>query len=308
MPKLHIIIFCLNRPILCENLLQSILNNFDGNISITLLFGATDEQYEKGFELLFSRFPDSRISYIRKFVGNYKTPYSLLLRPRNLYYYLRNPIYRETKKIFNFKSSLEKIIRESECDLLTFLTDDSFFFRKVNWNDEIANLVSQNSRQNSFSFRHGMNIRNLPNSLKKVNSFIKWNYMDTRNDGHWSYRFSIDGHIYDRRFLLPFIKRILYINPNTFEGVVCRFAERNHFLNTGFGFEHSVLAGAEINRVQNVSKNNNLGIDNNMLNLHYLKGYLIKLIVENEAKDFRPQIHQLTLINGATNHEISLLK
>lgn len=306
-PSLHIIVFCLNRPILCEHLLQSVNNNFEGDIALTVLYGATENQYERGFEILRKRFADPRITYVRKFQGNYRTPLYLLLRPRNLYYYLKYPYYRDTAKIFNFKSLLEKIIHESESDYLTFLTDDSFFFRKVSWNTSIPEFLSKDPKQHSFSLRHGLNIRNVPSDIHNTDQSISWNYANQGNDGHWSYRFSIDGHIYSRRFLLPFMKSILYINPNTFEGTVCRFSELKHVFEKGRSFSESVLAGVEINRVQTVSANNNLGIDNATLNQRYLEGYRLKLVVEPDARDFRPEIERLSLINPDTTEEVILL-
>ena len=231
----------------------------------------------------------------------------MLLRPRNLFYYLKYPFYRDNAKIFNFKVLLEKILHESESDHVTFLTDDSFFYRKLSWSEKIAHVIHEDSEQNSFSFRHGLNIRNVPLDCQLADELISWNYGGKGNDGHWSYRFSIDGHIYDRRFLLSFVKKILYINPNTFEAVVCRFAELKHVFNKGYSFRDSVLAGSEINRVQNVSPNNNLGIDNVMLNQHYLNGFRLNLVVDKDAKDFRPGIKRLTLFNQATGKEVILL-
>lgn len=308
MMELHLIIFCLNRPILCEHLLQSIYDNLDGDIILTILYGATNSDYENGFDILRKRFSNSRITYIRKFQGGYRTPRWLLLRPRNLFYYLKYPYYRDRGKIFNFKFLLEKILHESVSNYVTFLTDDSFFYRKVNWNKEIARVIHENSEQNSFSFRHGMNIRNVPLDCQIVDKLISWNYGGKGNDGHWSYRFSIDGHIYDRKFLLSFIKKILYINPNTFEAVVCRYAELQHVFNKGYSFRDSVLAGSEINRVQNVSPNNNLGIDNIMLNQQYLKGFRLNLVLDEDANVFRPDIKKLTLFNQATGKEVLLLQ
>ena len=45
------------------------------------------------------------VEFILKEKGKYKTPYKLLLRPRNLYYFFKYPKLRENSKIFNYKES-----------------------------------------------------------------------------------------------------------------------------------------------------------------------------------------------------------
>jgi hypothetical protein len=303
MLNLQIIIFCLNRPILCDNLLQSIEKEIhqSKNFNITVLYGATSLEYEIGFDLLQKKYLNKNVTFVKKVKGKYRTKLFLLLRPRNLYYYLKFPYYRDSKNIFNFKYLLEKILTNSNNDYITFLTDDSFFYNKVNLTSNISDLIKTNPKQNSYSLRHGLNIRNLPHDLLITNNYLFWNYNNKKNDGHWSYRFSIDGHIYDRIFLLNFIKNILYINPNTFEGVVCRYAELRNIFKNAYSFESSVLAGAEINRVQNVHPNNNLNIDNEMLNKYYINGYKLQIIYEENSKDFRPEIKHLFLTKDNEN-------
>src|SRR3989304_6177437 len=62
-------------------------------------------------------------------------------------------------------------------------------------------------------------------SIKELYDSTDEKFDELYNDSHWSYRFSIDGHIYNTKFILSFIKRILYVNPNSFEGVVCQYAK-----------------------------------------------------------------------------------
>jgi len=303
MLNLHIVIFCLNRPILCDNLLQSVEANLleRSKVKITVLYGATNTEYELGFEILQKKYQNKNVNFIKKVKGEYRIPLFLLLRPRNLYYFLKFPYYREFNNIFNFKYLLEKILFESNSEYVTFLTDDSFFYKKTNLNSSIGDIIQQNPEQNSFSLRHGLNIRNIPQDILITNKTLLWKFNTKTNDGHWSYRFSIDGHIYHRKILLSFIKNILYINPNTFEGVVCRYSEIKEIFKNGHSFINSVLAGAEINRVQNVHPNNNLNIDNEVLNKYYIKGYLLKINYEENSKDFRPKIEQLFLTNNIQN-------
>jgi len=306
---LQLIIFCLNRPILCENLLRSIekhVETLGETVTITVLYGATNEDYEEGFEILKERFRRLRVNYVRKTTGAYKTPYALLLHPRNAYYFSKYAYYRNTKQIFNFKELLEQIIAESKHDYVAFLTDDSFFRVPVAFDRRMFSLLRDSARQNSFSLRHGLNLANLPESMRCLETSISWDYSARENDGHWSYRFSIDGHIYDRLFLLKFIKNILYVNPNTFEGVVCRFAERKRVLRRGFGLRESALVGVELNRVQNVSANQNLGIDNLMLNSYYRRGFHLSLAIEDRVTRFHPRIVHLGLANATTGEQVTL--
>ena len=307
---LHSIVFCLNRAILCDHLVRSLEQHLAGSrndVTITLLHGATNEGYERGFSILRERFGD-RITFVRKHQGLWRTPLTLLLRPRNLYYFIKFPYYRDTSSIFNFKPLLEEVIAQSTSEYVTFLTDDSFFHRGANVAEALSCLAAQNPVHDSFSFRHGLNMGNPPAHMRQERDFIHWEFGSSESDEYWSYRFSIDGHIYRRSFLLPFIRRILYVNPNTFEGVVERFAELGGFLSRGHGFHESVLAGAEINRVQNVSANNNMGINNEMLNDHYLNGFRLKLVTEEPVTEFHPRIRRLSLRNEATGEEISLFE
>ncbi|OGU29004.1 MAG: hypothetical protein A2057_09560 [Ignavibacteria bacterium GWA2_35_9] len=309
MSMLLIAIFSLNRAILLEALLNSVTKNLlsdDGLVSIKVLYGSTDEKFEEGYHILKVKIKDNRIEFIRKELGKYQTDLSLLLRPRNFWYYLKYPFFRVTAKIYNFKELLEKMLKESNSSCVSFFTDDSLILEKIKITPEILSLVNADPEQNSFSLRHGLNIRNNPSSIKSYKGFYSWKFDELYNDSHWSYRFSIDGHIYNTKFILSFIKRILYVNPNSFEGVVCQYAKIKNKLSQGYCLSNSVLAGFEVNRVQTAFANNNLDIDNAMLNDFFLKGFQLNYIFDKEnVKDFRPKLINIQL--SSPSETINLL-
>ncbi|QWD76425.1 hypothetical protein ICV32_01765 [Polynucleobacter sp. MWH-UH24A] len=305
-PDLQIIIFCLNRPILCEHLLESINNYLKGNYKISIIYGSSNKEFEKGFQILQSKYRLYNIKFIKKNLGFYKTPWHLLFYPRNLFYYLIYPQFRNTRNIFNFKELLEKELSESSARNVCFLTDDSFFYREFEWNSKIGDIIEDNPSQNSYSFRHGLNIRGNDVSKKFDNMHLQWNYDLNYQNGHWAYRFSIDGHVYNRIFLLNFVKNKLYINPSTFEGIIERYAEVNSKLKFGFSSLNSILAGMELNRVQDISFNNSLDIDNDYLNECYLKNFKLKIHFDDKSKEFRPTLYKVILIDLNSQKEIIL--
>lgn len=294
--SLHFVIFSLNRAILCDHLLRSLAKHVSLNkIVITLIYGATDQDYERGFARLQQRHQSLGVKFVQKHRNGWKVPRRLLGRPFNLFYYLRFPHYRKGD-LFNFRPLLEDVVAQSPAEFVAFLTDDSFFIQDFRWSEAAAAALREAPSQCSLSLRLGSNISGDPRpELLSELPWIRWSYGTANTVAHWRYRFSIDGHVYDRRNLLALMRRTLYVNPNTFEGMMEKRARLERRLSVGFGLRHSVLAGAELNRVQDVSPNNNLGIDNKHLNELYLRHFELELEHLPEVTCFHPEIIKLSV-------------
>jgi hypothetical protein len=293
--------FSLNRAMQLEALLSSmdrwVTASSKPHMSIKVLYGYTDDKFGEGYRALIQRVPPGLgVEFIRKERGKYKTDISLLCRPWNLYRYIKYPFLRDIQSIFNFKELLEGILQSSNDECAAFLTDDSMFYRVVNIDVEILHVLQENPRQNSFSFRHGLNIEGGGPQGRKHGEFWEWSFYSEGNSDFWSYPFSIDGHVYSREFLLQFMRKVLYVNPNSLEGFLSTDARSNGLFSTGFCFDKSVLLSFPINMVQTIIPNDSLGIDVALLNERFLDGYSLEYRYSDNPAKFQQVPIELNLV------------
>lgn len=305
-----VIVFSLNRAMQLEALLRSAsdhLLNANQDVVITVLFGATSEDYAEGYAKLQHELSShGRIRFIEKHRGAYHLDQALLLRPRNLYRFLKYPYLRDTRVLFDYKERLESIIANSESEFISFLTDDSLFYRPFLLSDHVVDILRSSPSRRSFSLRHGLNIQNAPSGMTKTGDLYSWNMFAKDCDDFWSYNFSIDGHIYSRRAIMNLIKDILYVNPNSFEGFVWDAAHRKRLFGEAYCFRESVLLSFPINMVQTTVQNESLGIDNEMLNRHFLEGYRLRYVHDPSPTRFQQVPIRLEIVRG--DHVIDLVQ
>lgn len=302
------IVFSLNRAMQLEALLKSIsecLLKLNPDVKVKVLFGATSEEYSKAYQILQERFAGKSIQFVEKHRGQYTLDKKLLLRPRNLYRYLKYPYMRDHKKLFNFKELLEEIVATADSELVTFLTDDSLFYRSSSLSRDLVGLINEQPAQRSFSLRHGLNIQNPPVGLKVNERYCSWQMFQAECDAFWSYAFSIDGHLYSRSFVTDLIREILFVNPNSFEGFLWHSARTQKLFGEAYCFKESVLLSFPINMVQTTVQNESLGIDSAMLNDRFLQGYHLHYVHDTQPKQFQQVPIGLKLIKD--DHVINLV-
>jgi hypothetical protein len=292
---IHTIIFSFNRAIQLELLLKSI-NRFDSNrlLTVTVLYAFTDETFRAGYEKLKSKFPRFRWVPEEKHTEHFVFP-TFPLYWHNYYWWIRYAWSR--KKASNFRCQLIDIIAGSSMEQVMFLTDDSMFFDEVNVPSQIMEKIRTLPYEYSFSLRHGKNV-----SGGNVLSLMDLLYCKIYEPGlspEWAYPFSIDGHVYNKEFLLKAFKKVWFKNPNTLEGNIACYLKENRMVPVMYFNEKSALVGFELNRVQNVHQNHNLDINPAYLNLLYTNGYSMDIRFNETLNNlYRPEKFSVQVSNN----------
>ena len=273
-----LITISLDRAMQLESHLNSFYFNKKGNVDVEhyVLYGATNEKFEEGYKLLINKFRN--IKFIKKELGKYRTPFFYFLKyPRNLYWFLKFKWMRDIKKIYNFKELVENIIEKSKGEFIAFSTDDSYIYKEFLLDDDVESILGA-SDMNFFSFWHGSNLNDSPKDLISIkNKFYSWSLENKEYDRYWRNRFSLDLNIYNKKLLLKLLKKILYVNPNSLEGMVNFYATSKKYFNTGFCYYESPWVMFSLNQVQTNNKHvDTVVIDKNFLNDKFLEGYKLK--------------------------------
>ena len=230
------VVFSKNRACQLDLLLRSIEKNLPQFENIWVLYEATTPSFFAGYELLISRFP--KIHFIKQ---------------------------------INFQTDTFYLLNNIACKYVCFFVDDNVITRKCSiiGSDILNTCVFKDQNAACFSLRLGTNIKiqdiynNLPIEYPKDFSYyiiepykeqiLLWNWTTIRTFGDFGYPFSVDGHIYQKKDILPFLT-YEFDTPNAFEG---RFDKNKLTQNRMYCFANSVIVNNPINIVG--SSNNNAG-------------------------------------------------
>lgn len=295
------IIFSYNRSLQLEVLLKSILRHGKGLLSVSILYGHGNEDHKAAYFKLKGQYP--QFTWVQE--ASTKRSWVAPVFPlywHNYYWWLRYPYNRYVTS--KFRPQVLEIVANSSAEHVMFLTDDSMFFRDMEFPIPVKQELLGNPFQNSFSIRHGANLAG--GNYLSENGLIKWNVYQQHDQPEWSYPFSIDGHIYQKEIMQRILERVWFKNPNTMEGNVACYVNEQRLFSTIFSNYQSCLVGFELNRVQNVTANHHFDIDSNYLNSLFNKGYALQIDFDPaENKYFRPLTFQVSARKNG--HSISLL-
>lgn len=156
-----------------------------------------------------------------------------------------------------------------------------------------------------FSFRHGLNQADAPKaSLFRFENYMHYKVVKT-DSPHWTYKFSVDGHVYSRDFIQQLSNKIHYSNPNSFEAFVNTYCVKKDYFNNIYFNPANTLVGFELNRVQSFTENNNLNFSTEKLNRYFIDGFKLKYI-HNVVNDFRPVLNSLSFSKNSESFQIKL--
>lgn len=279
------IIFSLDRAIQLELLLKSIVDHDrEQFLDVAILFSYTSASHEESYQVLMDRYPQfqwvAEERFHRKKIGPLANTYW-----HNYYWWLRYKYSRNVSS--NFRKQLIGTMRSNKKDMVMFLTDDSMFYRDIKVPFYPIEQIRKKPKNCSFSLRHGTNIAG--GNFGTAGELLYWSRFDEHEHPEWSFPFSVDGHIYSKKFLLEVFSKVWFKNPNTLEGNIACYVRERELLQSLFANTESCLVGFELNRVQNISNNNNLNISNQYLNYLFNKGYRMKISFDGQAnRFFRP--------------------
>ena len=145
----------------------------------------------------------------------------------------------------NFEQDIKRHL-SADCPLTTFLVDDDVFFRPVIISiEQIHDIIYHTSRV--FSLRLGKQYKYLREF------FLYGHYMTIpRNENVKcaAYPLSLDGNIFDTKFISKLINQISFTNPNKLESRLQKFTPK---CSNIYSTPDQCLVGIPVNRVSNTS-------------------------------------------------------
>ena len=301
----QIIVFSFNRALQLDALLSSIQRHWSKTEhQLAVLYNTSNDEYQAGYDMLKQKYP--KCLFVKETVGKHRYPYREYLSFFNLTKLIKYKHCRWQKS--DFKRLLTEIVCQTTCKQIMFLTDDSLFIRDVEISNDILNWIEKKPEQNSFSLRLGYEV-NKP--LKKLpestNGCITWNYSDYKEYKNWGYPFSVDGHIYSKKFVKPLLRKIVFNNPSTLEAHLYDYSAKHHLLNHGKAYTAPSLLSYPINMVQTVADNESLSISTKELNDYFLNGYSLDYPIPELITAFQQYPNELSLHKGCKNVTIRTL-
>ncbi|MBO0934958.1 hypothetical protein J2I47_00220 [Fibrella sp. HMF5335] len=297
-----LLIFSCNRALQLQTLLHSLLTclTVEGGYSVHVLYAASDDVYELGYQQIGQQYAHVKFHRERQQrQWAWPKPFSYW---KNLYRYLSHASLQQTG---DFKALTEKIIAESRHEGVMFLTDDSLFTRPVQLDaNRMAQVINDPAGKHAYSLRHGLTLQPKPTDIQVGNAGkCQWQLQPGQPElGHWTWRFSVDGHLYSRRTLLPILRRLTYANPNSLEGFVQEYIANvrpDLFATLLFDAQPS-LVGFILNKVQTYNGNRSLDVSPAYLNEKLLAGYRLTYLYQQPATDFQPKLTGVALTHALT--------
>ncbi len=304
-----ILIFSCNRALQLQTLLNSLFTHLTVAVPYTVhvLYAATDADYVSGYERISISFP--MVQFHREATQRrwaWPLPFQYW---KNGLRFLRHKSLRRTS---DFKAFTEQILAQSPHEGVMFLTDDSLFIRPERIDAaRLAMVLANPASTYSLSLRHGLTLRPLPPDIQPAaEQQYAWKFRPGQPDlGHWTWRFSVDGHVYPRQTVLSVLRRLHYANPNSLEGFMNDFVRtvRPDLFSTLLFNEQPALVGFVLNKVQTFNANHSLDMSPAYLNQKLLVGYTLTYCYETPVTDFQPVLTAVELHQSATGHRETLL-
>lgn len=260
-------------------LIQSILKRFVAlEYRINVIYHTTGT-HSDGYNKLIEKYnSNDRVSFSKRkkqYLGlGDHLPF--LYNLKNFKRFIKNTILFNPKKD-NFKSLLENILKNSDCEFVMLNTDDGYFFNDVIINPRHFDLIRREPFDTSYRLYVGKNLEGCPEFVKEKEDYCFWNYYEEKKVTHWTFPFAVDGTIYHTKSLLKTIRPIFYHNPITLENRGVNFVKSNKLFKNGYGPLLSKLLMTKLNRVSTVSLNPTIHLSVDYLNEKFLDGFVLEL-------------------------------
>lgn len=246
--RVHSIVFTKDRAMQLNLLLDSILSNAPGSMSISVIYKATNDTYKAGYEKLAASHPE--VAMIEE---------------------------------VDFKEQVLQLMSTPGYDYTCFFVDDDIIYKQFDIN-QCLSVLEADEDVFCFSLRLGKNVKvcytmQAQNVLKDEvieGNIMKWDWSVHYLD--FGYPLSVDGHIFRAKEILKLAKKINFNNPNTFEGSLQVFD--NYPREKMASFVESVLVNSPSNIVNDTHPNRSgheLANSPSVLNEQYLGGGTIDL-------------------------------
>ena len=225
-----LVMFSFDRPLQLYALLESAELHLKGISEKHVIYRASDEQFDGGYEQVKQRF--TRVSFHKQGTN-----------PRE-----------------DFKPLTLKATFESPSEYVIFAVDDIVVKDGV----DMAHCIEALKKHEAYGFylRLGKNLdycyplqrgQTVP-SLQESEGIISWSFKN--GFGDWAYPHTVDMTLYCKKDIEPDLRSMAYHAPNRLEDVWDRKSrERGIHQNRGLCFSSSKIVNLPLNRVQNEYKN-----------------------------------------------------
>lgn len=297
---IQIIAFSFNRAMQLDTLLSSLISHWETpDYQIDVIYNFSTDKFGEGYDKLKKDFEGKNVTLHRESVASKdKIRARDLCCLDNIVRLWRQPKLRNPKT--DFRSLIIKILEETKAENVMFLTDDSMFVSDVVIPQTELDWVNKDPKNRQFSLRLGQGMSSLPSTVSRDGDYCAWDMYQNR--GSWGYPFSVDAHIYNKKFALYLVKRYLFVNPNTFEMNVVGSVIRSRLLAKGRCFTDIKMLTFPINIVQTSVDNLSQNVSVEMLNDRYLNGEHLKYILDDEYNATKQYVSQIEFTdnNGQT--------
>ncbi len=295
---LQIIIFSYNRALQLDTLLNSLFSKWKSpSIAVNVLYNYSGKEFGNAYGILHEKFKNNHVRLIleEKISDHVKLQNLLVLE--NIVRLKRNKRLRQPQT--NFRSLLIRLLEESSCQDVMFITDDSMFINDVSVSEEDLTWINSDPQNRQISLRLGNDIKLKPKNIVVENGGGIWNMYDNEND--WGYLFSVDAHIYNKNFILSLFKKYLFINPNSLEAYINASVIRSKFLGNARCYKKTTLQTFPINIVQDEIKNGHQNVSVSELNDFYLKGYQMEYVYDSDIIGPKQTVRKLKFVDKEGN-------
>ncbi len=241
-------------------------------IDVHILFRASSDSFINGYDRLKGLFPTMCFHQEKAIPGGFYS-FTELTDFYNLKLLYLCPHLRGHKS--DFRQQLLSILKQEGAETILFLTDDAVFIRPIVLSPADLLWLSEAPTRRQLSLRHGQELIGKCHPTPTADGY-EWRFCDTHNNNHWSYRFSLDGHIYDRKALVKVLDSASFSNPNTLESSGLLHTCHRGLLTDCRCGKNVCLLSYPINIVQNTFTNEALDATPSVLNDYYLKGYSLQ--------------------------------
>ena len=283
MPKIHAVVPSFNRACQLHLLLESLERNAPNVFDVHVIYNYEGKEHAKAYHRLIERVE--------------------ALHP----VFPTVSFYHQTPGVEGFFGDFWGCTFSGRGGLVAFFVDDNVMFRKMTDVDGIrAKLTVEQSGYSSFSMRLGRNITHdgpqtdthliQPTIIDcdQNPGLVEFSYFHGMGTCHFAYPFSVDGHIYRKALLEPFVNMVNWDdhnNVNDMEGAIVGqiFRDMHTWPSWCFCYEESIVLNNVLNKINDKSSTrvgkNSVNPDN--LALMYNGG----VVIDYDKMDFS-NVHQ----------------
>jgi glycosyltransferase involved in cell wall biosynthesis len=223
--RADLVMFSFDRPLQLEALLRSVRENMTGLDRQTVIYRASSDAFEKGYEKLMHAFPE--VEFVRQ---------------------------SRTHPHDDFKPLTLDIVFGSPSKYILFAVDDDIVKDEVKVSECIVAL--EKTHAYSFYLKMGQHVshcytvnahQGVPPLLPVTENIYVWQFYTGLYD--WKYPNTVDMALYRKGDLRTIFAKLFFSSPNTFEGQWSADSFPN-LRSIGLCYEQSKIINIPLNRVQ----------------------------------------------------------